>query len=326
MADHVGRGSVGEALASDRTFMTFAGIETFLLFLQQFPLREFCAFEVLDDAEHWERLDQRLLRPVADSCVRHGHGLITDALVWRASPDYLEQLGYAAADVVRVNREAVGRVRSFLADWRRESGASPEDTPAILAADIGPRGDGYRGDSISVEDAAGYHAKQIAALAETEVDLLVALTMTHVHETIGIVRAAREHGLPIGVSPTVETDGTLPDGMGLGEFIRRVDDATGGDPLFHMVNCAHPEHLAPTLVAAKEAGEDWIERLSGLRANASTRSHEELDNSSEIDRGEIDELARQLGEMHREFAFNIAGGCCGTDAEHLEAIARACAG
>jgi homocysteine S-methyltransferase len=324
MPDHVGRDRVRDIMSSDKTFMTFAGVETFLLFLQEYPLREFCAFEVLDDEDAWNRLDREFMRPIADTCVEHGHGLITDGLVWRAAPDYLARLGYRQSDVERFIRAAVSLSKKFVADWRAESGARDTTTPVILSAELGPRGDGYKSANVSIADAFVYHTPQVRALAATDVDIAFAWTMTNVNETVGLVRAAEEHGLPIVVSSTVETDGALPGGVALGEFVERVDDATDGYAVLHMVNCAHPQHLAPTLHAAKDAGEEWVERVKGLRANSSTKSHEELDNSTELDRGDVADLAKQMGEMHSAFSFKVAGGCCGTDAEHLGAIAAAC--
>jgi S-methylmethionine-dependent homocysteine/selenocysteine methylase len=198
----------------------------------------------------------------------------------------------------------------------------------LIAADIGPRGDGYRVEdaAVSVEAAREYHELQIRAVAEAGVDLVCAWTMTGLAESIGIVEAAVAAELPIIVSPTVETDGRLPDGSGLGEFIRAVDEATTAAPLFYMVNCAHPTHLTPTLADAREAGASWLERFSGLRANASKKSHEELDGSSELDRGDVRELAREVAAMRETYGLRVIGGCCGTDVEHLAAIAAIAAG
>ena len=46
----------------ERTFLTFAGDETYLLYIQGFPLREFCAFEVFDDERAWRRMQDELLQ------------------------------------------------------------------------------------------------------------------------------------------------------------------------------------------------------------------------------------------------------------------------
>ncbi|MDQ3339721.1 MAG: homocysteine S-methyltransferase family protein [Myxococcota bacterium] len=312
-----------QAIARDlasRTFLTFGGNETFLLFVQQYPLREFCAFEVVGDETAWSRLENDLQRPIFDAAASNGHGVITDSLVWRASRDYVERLGYK--DVAAVNHQAIARTRRMINEWKASS--SHAATPIILAADVGPRGDGYAAQTLSPEVARVYHAAQVDALAAAGADLVVALTMTNVPETIGLVQAATRAGLPVLVSPTVETDGTVPDGSTLGDFVAAVDDATGGDPVAYMANCAHPIHIEATLRAAADRGESWLPRFRGLRANASTKTHVELDNSTELDRGQPDDLARRMADLKRSFGFTIVGGCCGTDADHLTRIAHAC--
>jgi hypothetical protein len=77
------RHQIAKALA-ERTFLTFAGNETYLLFVQKFPLREFCAFEVVDDDAAWARLERDLLAPIADAAAARGLGLLADSFVWRA--------------------------------------------------------------------------------------------------------------------------------------------------------------------------------------------------------------------------------------------------
>ena len=90
-----------------------------------------------------------------------------------------------------------------------------------------------------------------------------------------------------------------------------------------MVNCAHPSHLLPTLEAARESNEGWLSRFRGFRANASRKSHAELDESTELDRGNPEELAREMAELRARYGLRVIGGCCGTDVEHLSAIAAA---
>lgn len=148
--------------------------------------------------------------------------------------------------------------------------------------------------------------------------------MTSVEETVGIVHTAAALGVPVFASPTVETDGTLPDGSTLGEFIERVDAATDSAPLMYQVNCAHPTHLAPTLHAARGTGQPWLSRIQAFRANASALSHQELDESETLDAGDLPDLAARVAQMREAFDLRIVGGCCGTDAAHMAAIASAC--
>ncbi len=324
---HNERTNVNDLLESGARFLTCGGPETHLIFRQGVPLRDFCAFEILDDDDIWSDFEDQFLRPIADAAAETGFGLITDALVWRASPDYVTRLGYSRNDVARFNHLAVRRVRDFFDEWSL-SRPDAAACPVILAADLGPRGDGYgvAAHGLRPGKAFAYHMAQVEALADTDVQVVVALTMTNANEAIGVISAARECDLPIIVSPTVETDGALPDGMPLGVFVQMVDDETDGYALFHIVNCAYPTHVEPALIAARNAGESWRRRVRGLRANASTKSHQELDNSTELDRGDIEDLARRMAALHSQHDFVLLGGCCGTDAEHIRAIAEHVAG
>jgi homocysteine S-methyltransferase len=161
----------------------------------------------------------------------------------------------------------------------------------------------------------GAVAAQIEALAAAGADIVSAYTLTSIGEAIGIVRAASSAGVPAAISFTTETDGRLPGGESLAEAITRVDAAAS--PAYFQVNCAHPVHVAAALA---EPG-SWRERIYGVRYNASTRSHAELDEAADLDEGDIGLLAgghRQLAAGLPALA--IVGGCCGTDARHVEAL------
>jgi S-methylmethionine-dependent homocysteine/selenocysteine methylase len=307
-----------------RTFLTFGGPETHLLFEQGFPLRDFCAFEIFDHPEALAKLERELLRPAFDAACQHGLGLLVDCFVWRASPDYMSRLGYGAADVARVNRQAVERMRRLSADWRTGPDGRRAEVPVLIAADVGPRGDGYSTDGSprNVAEGIRYHEPQVRALAEAGADVLFAYTMTNIEESVSLALLAREHRLPIVVSPTVEVDGALPDGSSLQDLVECVDAATDGYPELYMVNCAHPTHLAPALRAGH--GQAWLGRFGGLRANASRRSHAELDQSTTLDAGDARDLAERMAVLRESHDLRVVGGCCGTSAEHIQRIAAAC--
>ena len=152
-------------------------------------------------------------------------------------------------------------------------------------------------------------------------DLVSALTLTNVAEAIGFVRAAHLSSIPSVVSFTVETDGRLPSGMNLTDAITVVDQETDGAAAYFMINCAHPDHFTDVLDGNHAA----LDRVRGVRANASRLSHAELDESTELDDGHPDEFGVQIATLHRRRPnINILGGCCGTDARHIAAIASAC--
>ena len=69
----------------------------------------------------------------------------------------------------------------------------------------------------------------------------------------------------------------------------------------------------------------WVGRIGGLRANASAKSHAELDASPEIDIGDIAELAEEHSELLPSLPnLQLIGGCCGTDHRHIAAICTRC--
>jgi S-methylmethionine-dependent homocysteine/selenocysteine methylase len=242
-----------------------------------------------------------------------GVGIVLDTPAWRANPDWGERLGYSPDALADVDRRAV----RLLEELREETGEQP---PILIAGCIGPRGDGYRVDeTMTSEEAERYHSPQVAVFAETPADLVSALTMTYAEEATGIMRAASAAGVPAAVSFTVETDGRLPSGQPLREAIEQVDAETAGAAAYFMINCAHPTHFADVL----EPGAPPLERIRGLRANASTMSHAELDEAEELDAGDPVDLARRYGELRQRLPnLNVVGGCCGTDQRHIREICR----
>ena len=151
--------------------------------------------------------------------------------------------------------------------------------------------------------------------------MVTAITMTNASEAIGVVRAARAAGMPVAISFTLETDGRLPTGQALEEAIAEVDGATESYPAYFMINCAHPTHFDAIL----EPGSAWTQRIRGIRANASRRSHQELNEAPDLDAGDPVELGAQYRHLRdRHPHINVLGGCCGTDHRHIEQIGRAC--
>jgi S-methylmethionine-dependent homocysteine/selenocysteine methylase len=156
--------------------------------------------------------------------------------------------------------------------------------------------------------------------ATGQVDFVTATTMTYPEEASGVALAARDAGLPVVISFTLETDGRLISGMTLEDAVAAVERATDGYPSYYMVNCAHPTHLPSGL----ETAGDWTQRIRGYRANASRLSHAELDESELLDSGDAAKLGVEFGQLHAAMPqLSILGGCCGTDATHIAAIAAA---
>ena len=301
-------------LSSD-LFLTDGGLETTLIFHNGLELPYFAAFDLLKKDKGHHHLYE-YFSTYAHIARNHNVGIILESATWRASSDWGEKLGYSRESLADINHKAI----ELLQDIRKEY--ENGKTKIVISGCVGPRGDGYNlADIRSEEEAEHYHRTQIETFSETSADLVTALTLSYAEEAIGLTRAAKSAAMPVVISFTVETDGTLPSGQTLKDAIEAVDKATNNTPVYYMVNCAHPTHFEDAL----SAGEPWLKRLRGIRANASTKSHDELDEAVELDDGNPGELGSQYSELRSRLSnLNVLGGCCGTDHRHIEEIFKAC--
>ena len=299
---------------SGEVFLTDSGLETDLIFNEGFDLPEFASFVLVDDARGRAALEGYFRRH-ADIAMQHGCGVILEAPTWRASRDWGSRIGYPAAELRRVNESAASLLSQVRGEYRDAA-----RSPVVVSGCIGPRADAYRpAERMGEGEAEDYHSEQIAILSATEVDLVHAMTITYAAEAIGIARAAAGAGIPAAISFTTETDGRLPDGTSLADAVAAVEAATGGAPVYYGVNCAHPSHFASALPSDPIGA-----RLRSVRANASRMSHAELDESPALDAGDPLELVGDYLRLHAQHpSISILGGCCGTDARHMQAIADA---
>jgi len=294
-------------------FLTDGGLETTLIFHEGLSLPYFASFSLLSTQEGTQVL-RRYFERYARIAREQEVGLVLETPTWRANPDWAVKLGYDSQALAGVQQRSV----ELLLDIRE--GFETGRTKIVISGNLGPRGDGYSpSNRMSPVEAQAYHAPQIEEFAQTEADMVAAFTMNYTEEAIGIALAAKAAGMPVAISFTTETDGRLPAGESLDQAINRTDDATDGYPAYYMINCAHPTHLKGV---AQEGA--WRDRIRGLRANASERSHAELDESTDLDAGNPEELACQYRKLQGQFRrLSVVGGCCGTDHRHVEAIGRA---
>lgn len=294
--------------------LTDGGLETSLMFLHGVELPAFAAFPLLMTDEGRSQL-AAYFEPYLRLAAEAGIPFVLDTPTWRASTDWGRVLGYDGAALERINRDAVAFAREL-----RDRYAPGHEV--LIDGVVGPRGDGYTvGATMTAEQSREFYAPYVSALAAAGCDLVSAVTMTYPAEGAGVALAARAVGVPVVISFTVETDGKLPSGDELGAAIEFVDAQTDSYPLHYMINCAHPSHFAKVL----EGGGEWTRRVRGIRANASRRSHAELDASTDLDAGDPAELAAEYRALTLACpGIRVLGGCCGTDVRHVRAIAEAC--
>jgi len=303
---------------NDTVFLTDGGMETTFVFHQKMELPHFASFDLLSVSSGRQAI-KAYYQPYIQIALQNRTGFILESATWRANPDWGQKLGYSHAELMNANRDAI----ALLVELR--DAHQTTESPMVISGCIGPRGDGYQpGKIMSIEQARDYHAPQVHTFADTQADLISAMTINYVNEAIGITLAAQDAEMPVVISFTTETDGRLPDGTHLSEAIAAVDAATNNGPVYYMINCAHPDHFRDAL----EPNAAWTQRIRSVRANASRKSHAELDESDSLDRGDPKEFGALYQELRNTFPqLTVLGGCCGTDTEHVQSIhAHCCVG
>lgn len=298
-------------LNSSVPYLTDGGFETSMLFYEGFDLPEFAAFPIMDEPEGPDAVE-RYFTGFLEIAKAHGRGFVLDTNTWRAGLAWAEALGLSRQEMLDVNHRSVAWARRLRAKWETRA------LPIVIDGVVGPAGDAYLADtSMTPLVAEDIHFPQVHALAEAGADLVSAITLTNSAEGIGIVKAAARAEIPVVISFTLETDGHLPTGQALPDAIAEVDAATGAQAIYFMINCAHPDHFSDKLGGNSE----WLERIGGVRANASRMSHAELDECEELDDGDPEEF----GELHQDLLarlpnLRVFGGCCGTDRRHVGCV------
>jgi homocysteine S-methyltransferase len=307
----------GRVMAGDRSalVLTDAGLETVLVFEDAFELPYFAAFPLLDD-EHGRTVLRRYYKSFLQLARDRSASYVLSSPTWRANPDWGELLGYDSGELAAINSRAIRFLEEVRDDVLRPEGRGS----VVIEGCVGPRSDAYRPTRrMGADEAASYHSLQLRAFADAGCVQAAALTLSYPEEAIGIVRAAQAVGLPIVIGFTVETDGRLPNGDSIAEAIRAVDGATDGAAQAFMINCAHPSHFDDALPDGDERY-----RIHALRANASMRSHEELDAAPTLDAGDPADLAQRYVDLRVKLpALHVLGGCCGTNVHHVAAISDA---
>jgi S-methylmethionine-dependent homocysteine/selenocysteine methylase len=297
-------------------FITDGGLETSMIFLEGYELPCFAAFDLLKESQGYEALRKYYTRYL-EIAAAFGTGFILESPTWRANPDWLTRTGYPESSLTEVNKRSIEMLQALKAEY------TGRVNDIVISGCIGPRGDGYKpGALMTVTEAEDYHMKQIAVFADSDVDLLSAITMNYVEEAIGIANAAAQVNHPAVISFTLETDGRLATGMSLREAIETTDREAKEEPAYYMINCVHPSHFVGEI--EKDKDNAWTTRIRGIRANASCKSHAELDESTELDSGDPEMLATENQHIKELFPhLNVFGGCCGTDDRHIREMVKA---
>ncbi len=231
------------------------------------------------------------------------------APTWRIDKERIEEAGAPAS----INRDAVTFMNGFKV--RHTS----DDSEIITGALLAPKNDCYSpGAALGRRQAAEFHSWQIDELVEADTEVIIAQTMPAMSESLGMADRLAFSGKPYIISFVINRFGRVLDGTSLAEAIDRIDQTVVSPPVGYMVNCVYP-----TFLDAENQPPDFFKRLIGIQANASSKDHDQLDGSEQIQQDPLPDWGKNMLQLHQKYGVKILGGCCGTDHTYLRYLTEA---
>ena len=298
---------------NDVLYLAEGGTETELIYRHGHKLREFAAFELMNNPEAVEHMKD-MYRRYLDVAADRNFGAMMASFDYRASPDWGAKLGYSPEGLAEMQHKCI----DFLREVSKPYVGQIEHM--VYAGCVGPRGDAYSlNATITEAEAEEYHAVQIATLKDCDIDIIWAATINNIPEAVGISRAAAAAGLPVNISFTLDSNHKLKSGPSLKEAVEATDAATGdAKPDSYGINCSHPVEFEPAL-----EGGAWADRIRLFRPNAAAMDKVSLCRLGHIEEGDPEELGRSMGDLATRYPnVDIWGGCCGTWDKHFDRIAH----
>jgi len=225
---------------------------------------------------------------------------------WRANKERLSETKLSS----NVNKDAVNFMKQLRSNWSSWEGN------ILIGGLIGCKNDCYKpAEGLSSQDAYDFHLWQLNKLAEAGVDFLIAETLPSVPEAKGIAQAMSKTGIPYLICFVINRKGKILDGNTLEYAFNEIDSVCDTPPTGFMISCSYPSFLN----ADKQPG-SIFSRLIGYLANASSLDQSELDGAKTLEFDDISDWGNRMIELNRRYAVKILGGCCGTNARHLQYI------
>ncbi|MEF3255424.1 MAG: homocysteine S-methyltransferase family protein, partial [Deferribacterales bacterium] len=248
------------------------------------------------------------------------------------APEIIEEIHTkfleAGADVIETN--SFGATRLVLSEYDLEDKVYEINVKAAqiarkaadkfgkyVAGSIGPGTKLPSLGHISYDDLKFMYQEQISALMDGGIDIVIIETCQDMLQIKAAINAAisvfDEKGkkLPIMVSVTVETNGTMLTGSDLSAVAVTI----GSYPIYSLgINCA----LGPDMMYdhLNNLSQNWGERISCIPNAGLPKTI----NGKFIYDLPPEKMAKIMKDLITKFPISIIGGCCGTTYEHIKAI------
>ncbi len=241
-----------------------------------------------------------------------------------AGADVLETNTFGANRIVLAEYGLQNRVAEINAAAVRLARQAAAERPGVrVCGSMGPGTKLALLDQVSVEELGASYAEQAEALIAAGVDLLLLETCQDLLQIKTALVACLEvqerlgRKVPVMVSVTVETTGTLLTGTDLSAVVATLEPY----PIFALgLNCATgPQEMASHVATLART---WKGRISvmpnaGLPVLVDGRTVYPLGPS---------EFAQAVRHYVAELGVSVVGGCCGTTPEHIRALREALCG
>ncbi|HMA28651.1 MAG TPA: homocysteine S-methyltransferase family protein [Thermoanaerobaculia bacterium] len=214
----------------------------------------------------------------------------------------------------KVNSEAPQERRAV----RQSDGATHLSKKVLdnvwIAGSLAPLEDCYRPDLVPPEaEISSEHSEMAAALDAASVDLILVETMNSIRELVAAARAAVSTGLPVVASMVTDGEGRLLSGEPVGDAARALLSLSPA-----------PDALGINCVPARRIGGD-LARLHaaapGIPLAAYANAGRALDEARGLFTDPIDPYEyAALARTWLDTGARIVGGCCGTNATHVNAL------
>jgi methionine synthase I (cobalamin-dependent) len=216
-------------------------------------------------------------------------------------------------------QDRVAGLNGAAARLAREAAATAGRT-VLVAGDIGPTGEIFApvGSFTAVEGEAVF-AEQATALAEAGVDLLWIETISAAEELAAAVAGAATTGLPVVATMTFDTRGRTMMGLTC-EAAMRLRDHLAVRPAAFGANCGTgPAQLVESVLGLMRAAAP--DEVIVAKGNCGLPHFHD----GEIRYDGTPEIMADYACLARDAGARIIGGCCGTTAQHIAAMAQALA-
>lgn len=232
----------------------------------------------------------------------------------KANFESINESGYRDKNVLSDACKYLKRIKNSYAGYSEK---------IMIGGLLGCKGDAYSGMKIlDVTEAYFFHKQQTTQFQKENVDFLFAGIMPEINEAIGMAKAMAETRIPYLISFMIRSNGCLLDGTALSEAIEIIDRQVYPNPVCYMTNCIHPTNLIDALNHFKNKDSYQLHRFSGIQANASILSCDELNNCNVLQQGDFDRIVDEMHYLQSHFGLKIFGGCCGTDNKFMEMLTK----